>query len=388
MSSNENKRKSMKRAKLITETCISVVILALGAYGVKTAIDRTTTLGSSPVVESSHIDVEIIEPTTEPVDPNKIIFETSVVNTKDKFKGDLILVNHDHQYFSGSEELVVINEKLDEEGRTSYVGNDYDMKVLDRIYTPLSDMLDAFNEATGYDDIVIIGGYRTTERQQELYDEDLEATGNDFSERVALPGHSEHESGYAVDFTTSTTWDYDGTGEYDWINQNCWKYGFILRYLESKTEITKIQYEPWHYRYVGVPHAYYMYKNEICLEEYIELLRNHTYEGEHLKFSDDNGKQYELYFVPSDDGAETSSIPVPNGLKYEISGNNVDGFIVTVYNDEKSDGTTQQQSTEASTEAPTESEDTQNEDSAADEESSNTEEDSVSQNDEESSDEL
>ncbi len=384
MGNNENKRKSIKRTKFITELCISVVILALGAYGVKTAMDRVSTIGSSPVIENSQIDIDVIEPTTEPVDPNKIIFETSLISTKEKFKGDLILVNHDYQYFSGNENLVVINEKLDEEGRTSYVGNDNNMKVLDVIYTPLSDMLDAFNEATGYDDIVIIGGYRTTERQQELYDEDLEATGEDTSERVALPGHSEHESGYAVDFTTSTTWDYDGTGEYDWINRNCWKYGFILRYPETKTDITKIQYEPWHYRYVGIPHAYYMYNNELCLEEYIELLKNYTYEGEHLKFSDENGSEYELYYVKSDDGSDNTSVPVPSGLKYEISGNNIDGFIVTVYVNEKSSGTAQQTPTEAATEATTDAEvtDTTDDVDTSDESSSNDEE-----NNEESSDE-
>lgn len=341
MGKDVNKRKSIRHAKIVTEICISAVILAFAGYAVKTVSDRMHPLGPSTYVESSGADAETEEPTTEPVDPNKIIFETATVSTKDKFKGDLILVNSEHQYFGGNEELVSVNEKLNEEGRTSYIGNDNDMQILGRIYTPLSDMLDAFNSATGYDDIVIIGGYRTTDQQQALYDEDLESTGLDTSDRVALPGHSEHESGYAVDFTTSTTWDYDGTGEYDWINKNCWKYGFILRYPEDKTEITKIKYEPWHYRYVGVPHAYYMYVNGICLEEYAELLKNYPYEGEHLKFSDENGTEYEIYFVPSDDSADNTIIPVPSSLKYDISGNNDDGFIVTVYSGQKSESTAQ-----------------------------------------------
>ena len=331
MGKDVNKRKSIRHAKLATEICISAVILAFAGYAVKTVTDRMHPLGASTYVESSEAGAEQEETTAEPTDPNKIIFDSASVSTRDKFKGDLILVNSEYQYFGGGEELVNINAKLGEEGRTSYVGNDNDMQVLGRIYTPLSDMLDAFNAATGYDDIVVIGGYRTTERQQELYDDDLASTGLDTSDRVAIPGHSEHESGYAVDFTTSTTWDYDGTGEYDWINKNCWKYGFILRYPEDKTEITNIKYEPWHYRYVGVPHAYYMYTNGLCLEEYIDLLRNYPYEGEHLKFSDENGTEYEIYFVASDDGAENSIVPVPSSLKYEISGNNADGFIVTVY---------------------------------------------------------
>lgn len=350
MGKDVNKRKSIRHAKIVTEICISAVILALAGYAVKTVSDRMHPLGSSTYVESSETGAES-EPTTEPIDPNKIIFDSATVSTRDKFKGDLILVNSDHQYFGGGEELVSINEKLSEEGRTSYTGNDNDMQVLGRIYTPLSDMLDAFNAATGYDDIVVIGGYRTTDQQQALYDEDLASTGLDTSDRVALPGHSEHESGYAVDFTTSTTWDYDGTGEYDWINKNCWKYGFILRYPEDKTEITKIKYEPWHYRYVGVPHAYYMYANGLCLEEYIDLLRNYPYEGEHLKFADENGTEYEIYFVSSDDSSDNSIIPVPSSLKYEISGNNADGFIVVVYSGQKNEDSSQPDVNEAQPES-------------------------------------
>lgn len=335
MGKDVSKRKSIRSAKITTEICISAVILALSGYGVKKAIDTIEPVGSSPYIYSSANEV-VTEPITEPVDPDKIIFESAEIDTKDKFRGDLILVNHDHKYYSGNEELVALNEKLREEDVSSYVGNDNNMQIVNAMYRPLTDMLNDFNKATGYDDIVIIGGYRTTERQQELYDEDLEATGLDASERVALPGHSEHESGYAVDFTTSTTWDYDGTGKYDWINQNCWKYGIILRYDEDKTDITKIQYEPWHYRYVGVPHAYYMFTKGLCFEEYIDLLRDYTYESEHLVFEDENGAEYEIYFVPSDDGAEITYVPVPTSVDYDISGNNVDGFIVTVYKTEGS----------------------------------------------------
>ncbi|MBQ8297624.1 MAG: M15 family metallopeptidase [Ruminococcus sp.] len=350
MGKDVNKRKSIRRAKFLTELIISAVILGLGGYAIKTSLDRVTDVGSSPYVETTIAVQEITEPVIEAPDPNKIIYENISVVTKDKFKGDLILVNVDHQYFGGNEELVSINEKLDADGRETYRAYDNTAQILSKVYTPLSKLLDDFNAATGYDDVLIEGAFRTNERQQELYDNDLAATGNTTSDRVALPGHSEHECGYAVDFGINAEGvEYDGTGEYDWIDKNCWKYGFILRYAEEKTDITQIKYEPWHYRYVGVPHAYYMYTNDICLEEYIELLRDYTYESEHLKFSDENGTEYEIYFVPSDDGAETTLVPVPSDLKYEISGNNADGFIVTVYPGEKMVNTSFQMSTEAPT---------------------------------------
>ena len=110
------------------------------------------------------------------------------------------------------------------------------------------------------------------------------------------------------------------------------EYGIILRYPENKTDITQIQYEPWHYRYVGIPHAFYMSQNHITLEEYTELLRtNYAYESQHLEIQYDANNKCEVYFVKSDDSSQNTYIPVPSGKKYEISGNNSDGFIVTAY---------------------------------------------------------
>lgn len=361
MAKDVNKRKSIRRAKTITEIVISLIIIALGAYAVRTAVKRTTVVGTSPYSQNNEIDDNLIEPTTEAFDPNKIIFENSSVNTKDKFKGNLILVNETYQYYGGDENLVSINEKLDESGITCYRGYDNSARILSVVYDNLTNMLVGFNQATNYDDVLIEGAFRTNERQQELYDADLAATGNETSDRVALPGHSEHECGYALDFGINAEGvDYDGTGEYDWINKNCWKYGFILRYTEEKAGITKIKSEPWHYRYVGVPHAYYMYTNNLCLEEYIELLENHPYDGEHLKFADENGTNYEVYFFASDDGAETTLVPVPSNRKYEISGDNAGGFIVTVYTDEVTSNAAAASEGEGSTEAASEENNTEN----------------------------
>ena len=75
--------------------------------------------------------------------------------------------------------------------------------------------------------------------------------------------------------------------------------------------------------------------NDLCLEEYIKLIGEHPYDKEHLEFSDDKGNDYEVYFVKSDDGNDKTTVPVPAGVRYDISGNNIDGFIVTVYKGQK-----------------------------------------------------
>jgi D-alanyl-D-alanine carboxypeptidase len=328
----ENKRSSIKSAKLFAEVCVLVTLAITAVYIGAKEVRQTEDISRAPIVDSG-ADIDIEEP-TEVVDENKIIFEGSEIPTKDKFKGDLILVNNDTQYFTGDEELVSLNTQLKQDGVTSFTANDNSLKVRKEICTPLENLLNEFKAQKQIDDVVIISGFRTQEKQQQLYDADLAKTGLDYSELVAKPGYSEHQTGFAVDFTTSTTWDYDGLGDYEWIDENCWKYGFVLRYPENKTDITQIRYEPWHYRYVGVPHAYYMYKNGLCMEEYIEKLRSYTYEGGHLEFTDDLGVKYEIYFVKSDDGAETTFVPVPVNAAYDISGNNVDGFIVTLYADQ------------------------------------------------------
>ena len=168
-------------------------------------------------------------------------------------------------------------------------------------------------------------------QQQELYDADLEDTGEDTSTLVAKPGYSEHETGYAMDFSLfedGISADYDGTGEYDWINQNCAHYGFILRYPENKTDLTEIRYESWHYRYVGQPHAYYMQQNDLCLEEYTETLKDYSVDNP-LEITNWDGKVYQIYYVPAEAG-DSTYVMVPPDQEYTVSGNNVDGFIITV----------------------------------------------------------
>lgn len=64
--------------------------------------------------------------------------------------------------------------------------------------------------------------------------------------------------------------DFDGTGDYKWFAENGYKYGYVVRFPEDKTQQTGLDYRPWHFRYVGIPHAYYMTQNNLCLEEYVE----------------------------------------------------------------------------------------------------------------------
>lgn len=332
---NISREKSIRRTKTLTELVICTVIIVAGVYVVKSGVDNANTVQQSKYVDVSGGDIQIPEPSAEPVDPDKIIFTYAPVSTRNKFSGDLILVNNQHEYFStGEENLVSIMEKNDETERYFFTSVDYSYTILANVYEPMAQMISDFYDIYQNDTLIIYGSYRTKEFQQQLYDNETVEDGE--MPKVAKPGCSEHETGYSFDFSEVINYDYQGTGDFEWLNTNCYKYGFIVRYKEDKETITEYRSEPWHFRFVGIPHATYMTKNNICLEEYIDMLRyNFSYDRQHLEITDDDGAEYEVFFYASDDGADVTNVPVPTGYRYDISGNNIDGFIVTVYKSEK-----------------------------------------------------
>lgn len=114
-------------------------------------------------------------------------------------------------------------------------------------------------------------GYRSYYSQQSIYNGYVAKWGQEYTDKVsARPGHSEHQTGLAFDITSLNT-DYSNTAEGKWLESNCHKYGFIIRYPKDKTYITGYSYEPWHIRYVGVDVATYIMKNNLTLEEYLGI---------------------------------------------------------------------------------------------------------------------
>lgn len=149
-------------------------------------------------------------------------------------------------------------------------------QVDSRIYPDLQEMFDDARGA-GYS-LFVRAGYRSEEDQEDLMEDKIEAYRQEgYSQReaeheaekwVAKPGTSEHELGLAVDINAEG--QTDGNRLYQWLAEHSWKYGFILRYPAEKEEITGIDYEPWHFRYVGKQAAKEMYEKDLCLEEYVQ----------------------------------------------------------------------------------------------------------------------
>lgn len=149
-------------------------------------------------------------------------------------------------------------------------------QVADTIYNDLARM---YNAALN-DNITlkINNAYRSKDEQVQIFESKMNAYENEGYTKekayeqttltVQVPGYSEHETGLAIDFSNEGHYD-ENEKMWEWLKNNAYKYGFILRYPEDKYEITKIDYEPWHYRYVGKKAAKDITNKNLTLEEYL-----------------------------------------------------------------------------------------------------------------------
>lgn len=122
-------------------------------------------------------------------------------------------------------------------------------------------------------------GYRSYSRQKSLFDAEVNHVGENRAEQaVAYPGSSEHQTGLAMDIAGRSTnlkltESFASTKEGKWLAKNAYRYGFILRYPEGEKNLTHYEYEPWHYRYVGVKAATTIYNHNWTLEEYFNEVK-------------------------------------------------------------------------------------------------------------------
>lgn len=142
----------------------------------------------------------------------------------------------------------------------------------------LEEMFAACKEETGAT-LQTISGYRSYAKQNTIYNNKLKSVGTKAraDQYVARPGASEHQLGLAMDVgqknKTNLSASFSKTTGGKWVSENCWKYGFIIRYGEEWEDVTGYKYEPWHVRYVGREHAQKLHENPMPLETYLILLR-------------------------------------------------------------------------------------------------------------------
>ncbi|MEH7350071.1 VanY-A/VanY-F/VanY-M family D-Ala-D-Ala carboxypeptidase [Gottfriedia acidiceleris] len=241
-------------------------------------------------------------------------FQTKSITKELVYKGNLLLINKKYPVHQESIKSDVVNLFTHNELKKGYELLDTKIELSEDVARKFSEMIVSAKKE-GVHHFTINSGFRDFDEQNALY----QKMGSDY----ALPaGRSEHNLGLSLD-VGSTQMKMNEAPEGKWLEKNAWKYGFIIRYPKDKTAITGIQYEPWHIRYVGLPHSVIMEEKNFSLEEYLDFLKKQKSISATI-----NGEKYEISYYPV---TKNTTIQVPTNLRYEISGNNMDGVIVTVF---------------------------------------------------------
>jgi len=186
--------------------------------------------------------------------------------------------------------------------------------------TALNAIAALFEDGQHIAEFFITSGYRNVARQAEIYANAVDRM------YVMPPGHSEHNLGLAADILAPgipmNSAQMSGTPEAVWLAENAWRHGLVLRYPYGTTHITQVAYEPWHFRYVGRIHAWYMTTMGMVLEEYLEYLEANGGFAATL-----NGVTYYVMYQQPADGR----LYVPRYLPFTVSASNRGGYVITAW---------------------------------------------------------
>lgn len=187
---------------------------------------------------------------------------------------------------------------------------------------------------SGWGRIVPVSGWRSLQEQQSIWDSSMTENGMEFTKKyVAYPGHSEHQTGLAIDLGIYREEidfirpDFPCEGICQEFRNHAAGFGFVERYPAGKEAVTGIGHEPWHFRYVGAPHSFIMEEFQFTLEEYVDFLRDYPFEKRTFHYT---GHQMNCFISYLKEGkGEHTSIDIDLKMPFSISGNNVDGYIIT-----------------------------------------------------------
>ncbi len=323
---------------LLVMLALSLALAACTGANISSSSDRTSPKSTTPSTPSSGEDsttpADTSTPDSEipPVDttlggidntvPTGDHYVSVAVSSGDVYTGSLILVNSESPYCYKVASLRTPTEldrlsasELGELGWTSlYANKNGNYLLRSRLIFMRTDAFRAFDlmmanfvAKTGHKDLQVRFSYQLL---------------NSTADAASLS--DERVTGLLVEvnvYTEEGTFSIDHTSKkaeyYDWFAVNCHSYGFVMN-GESGV-----------FRYVGVPHATYMYRNRLDLAGYLELLKNYRYDKP-LPVVDDSGKLWSVYYSPVQSGS-LSEVKVRESSVYQISGNNRDGFIVASY---------------------------------------------------------
>lgn len=287
-------RKNMRRIfsrKNITSIAALLFVFIIGFYAVNSFSIQQTPAIIKPFINNHVIDSEI-KPEHSPL-ANAADSEINDINKREKSvpkKNDL-----ENTYVDDNEKLIVKdpNDILVLVNKNFNLPEDYVPQdlIIPQVPFPFKEdlpkkhlrkvaasALEELFAAAKIDniDLYAVSGYRSYQRQKAIYNNKVRKDGEQMAKRfVAYPGQSEHQTGLAMDVSAPNisfglAQAFADSREGQWLAQNCYKFGFILRYPKGKEDITGYSYESWHIRYVGIDVANEIFVKNLTLEEYIE----------------------------------------------------------------------------------------------------------------------
>ena len=328
---NQNQPNPLRTALVLIATAILiafVVIFIMSLTGTGLFADKDD--GGSTVDPPTHTtdgnttDGGVTEPPQSTEDPNAVKLTYVNKDRSDLQIGLLQLINEQYLYGFKEEGIRV---KLGEyrPKYKSYQLSKWGHELKEVAAIALNQMMDDFYIVTGYTYMNVNKAYYDFDSQKNLFDKgltDTPAGASDWHSGATFRFNGyDAENDKNVNITTAP--------ETQWIKEHAHEYGFIFRAPNNKNSIVGYT-DAWQLRYVGMPHAEYMYKNNLCLEEYLaKLAKDHASASAAYTLESRDGNTYQVYYVEAPAEGELR-LPVPENRPYTVSGDNMNGFIVTV----------------------------------------------------------
>ena len=241
----------------------------------------------APAEESGDLTIEEI---VEDIDLDTVSYGDVVWDfpvALEDMQPEYVVLANKHYLLDSSfvcEPLVTVKKrKADKDGNNTNGGllkaSGSEMKLNEACYEALTAMCEAARAENASYLLYLKSAYRSYQTQKTMYYNRLKKNNGKDDGWVAQPGSSDHQTGLGCDVVPRSWKDKAMNGkmgaepECVWMAEHCQEFGFILRYPQDKEELTEINYEPWHMRYVGIPAATYIMENGLCLEEFVEQLQ-------------------------------------------------------------------------------------------------------------------
>ncbi|MCQ2416465.1 MAG: D-alanyl-D-alanine carboxypeptidase family protein [Oscillospiraceae bacterium] len=299
---------------------MAALLLISGAFGMRRIINGVVPL--EPYLNES-LNEETEPDSAQEESASEPIYDVYRLHAARYHEGPLVLIDKEHATVDLPSDSFSNLVRVHDYETDFLRAGDLNVMLTEDTAKALGELSLSFGEDPEHGSLLIASGYRTVNEQKKFYEKDLQKTGGNSSDLYDIPGCSELESGYSFELAYMNNNRYIAFStddeRYKWMLDNCAALGFIQRYPEGKEELTGVSGKRNVFRFVGVPHAWFMKQNNLCLEEYIELLEGHVSNGEHLIISNPIGQSFEVYYSPLDiiEENEVSGESVENDLSIE-----------------------------------------------------------------------